>query len=143
MVRLTRKLRRDPVNELFSQMQNMVQEISDMGEEMTGMPGNMPVDIREEDGEIVVTADMPGVQKEDINLTADEEGVEIMAESSEEIHEENEKYMRKERTSRSFMRTIQWPKPVDTDSITAEYDDGVLEIRAEAEEDEGTQIEIH
>jgi HSP20 family protein len=105
--------------------------------------GAVPVDVTEEDGRITVRADLPGVEKEEINVKADEEKIEIMAESAQEVKEENEKYYRKERSSRTFQRTVAWPKPVDPETIEAEYEDGVLTVTAEvSEEEEGRDIEI-
>lgn len=102
----------------------------------------MPVDIREEDGNIVISADLPGVNKEDISLKADDEGLEIMAEGSTEVKEENEKYIRRERSARKFRRKVQWPTQVDPETVEASYNDGVLEVRAEKEDSEGHDIEI-
>jgi len=121
----------------------MIEEVTGKGLDMaTEFTGHMPIDVREEDGELIMSADLPGVQKEDIDITADGQNVQITAESSAELKEENEKYLRKERTQRSFRRNIHWPKEIDEDTIQAEYNDGVLEISAELKENEGEEIEI-
>jgi HSP20 family protein len=130
--------RRDGIDDVFDHMQKMFNQFQDMAD----FRGSMPVNMKEENGEVVVTADMPGVQKEDINLKADSDGLEISAESSEEIKEENEKYLRKERSSRTYRRRVAWPTEVDPESVTAEYNDGVLTIRADKEESEGWDVEI-
>lgn len=138
-------MRRDHVEDVFDRMQNMFEEFHDMGRgmgrEITGM-GSIPVDVQEEDGHIVIKADIPGVTKENISLKADSEKLSISAESNEEMKEENEKYFRKERHSRSFRRTVAWPKPVDAETIEASYDDGVLTVKAEKEESDSKDIEI-
>lgn len=135
--------REDGFDDLFKQMQNFVEQFQDFGRDMaTNLTGTVPIDITEEDGQLKVRADLPGVEKEEINVKADEEKVEIMAESNQEITEENEKYYRRERSSRTFHRTIAWPKPVDPETIEAEYNDGVLQITADKSEDEGRNIEI-
>ena len=141
---MRRMRRRDP-SDLFDQMQNMMEEMAERGlntfEET--FQGSMPVDVKEEDGEVVITADMPGVEKEDISLTADEHGVEIVAERDTEIKEENEKYVRNERRVERFNRSIAWPAEIDTETIEASYEDGVLTVTAEKEEDDsGNTIEI-
>lgn len=133
--------RRDDIDDVFDQMQSMFKNFQEFGEELA-FGSNVPVDIKEEEGKIVMSADLPGVEKEDINLKADEEGVEISAESSQEIKEENEKYVRRERSSRSFRRRVRWPTEIDPETITAEYEDGVLNIEAEKEESEDWDIEI-
>jgi HSP20 family protein len=129
--------------DIFNQMQKMMEEIQNKGVNFASdLTQSIPVDIREEDGELVISADMPGVQKEEINVTADKDRVEIAAESKQEVKEENEKYIRRERRSRQFRRTVKWPKTVDPETVTAEYEDGVLEISAETDEDNGTSVEV-
>jgi HSP20 family protein len=139
-----RRLRRtDGVDDIVDQMQKMFEEVQDTGRGLASdFVGSLPVDIQEEDGEFVITADLPGIEKDEINITGDENSVEIHAESEAEMTEENEKYIRRERRSRSFRRTVAWPQPVEADTISAEYEDGVLEVRAEKHEDGGKEIEV-
>lgn len=137
-----RRLRRQDEKDVFDHMQRMFDEMQEMGKSIVP-GGQMPVDIREEDGDIVISADLPGVNKEDISLKADDEGVEITAEGSTEVKEENEKYLRRERSARKFRRKIQWPTQVDPETVEASYEDGVLEVRAEKENSEGHDIEIN
>jgi HSP20 family protein len=137
-----RRLRRHDEKDVFDHFQRMFDEMQEMGKNIVP-GGQMPVDIREEDGDIVLTADLPGVNKEDISLKADDEGVEITAEGSAEVKEENEKYIRRERSERRFRRKVQWPVQVDPETVEASYNDGVLEIRAEKDESEGHDVEIN
>jgi HSP20 family protein len=133
--------RRD--GDMFDQMQKMMEELQNKGMGIASdLTQNVPIDIREEYGELIISADMPGVEKEEINIKADAESVEISAESSAEVKEENEKYFRRERRSRAFRRTVSWPKNVDPETVSAEYEDGVLEISAELDEDTGKTVEI-
>ncbi|MFB6190249.1 MAG: Hsp20/alpha crystallin family protein [Candidatus Nanohaloarchaea archaeon] len=137
-----RRMKRESLDDVFDRMQNVFEEFQELGRDVTGFSA-VPVDIREEDGNIVVNADLPGVSKEDINLRADSERLEISAESSQEITEENEKYLRQERSRREFKRTVAWPVKVDPETVEAEFEDGVLEVTAEKEEDdEGRDIDI-
>ena len=130
--------RKDGIDDVFDHMQKMFNQFQDIADPR----GGMPINVKEEDGEVVVSADMPGVQKEDINLKADAEGLEISAESSEEIKEENEKYIRKERSSRTYRRKVGWPTEVDPETVSAEYNDGVLTVRADKEDTKGWDIEV-
>lgn len=133
----------DGVEDLFDQMQKMFEEVQDTGRGLASdFTGTLPVDIQEEDGEYTIRADLPGVEKEEINITGDETKVEISAESEAEMKEENEKYIRRERRSRSFRRTVAWPQPVDPETISAEYDEGVLTVTAEKQENGGKTIEV-
>ena len=138
-----RRLDRRDSEDLFDQMQNMIEEFQNKGMNLaTEFTGHTPVDVRQEDEELIISADLPGVQKEDIDIKADGQRLEISAESSQEVKEENEKYLRKERSSRTFRRTLQWPRKIDEETISAEYSDGVLEVSAELEEGDGTDIEV-
>lgn len=131
--------RRDDLDDVFDQMQKMFNQFQDLAD----FRSNVPVNVKEENGELVLTADIPGVQKEDINVKADSEGLEISAESSAEIKEENEKYLRKERSSRTYRRRVAWPTEVDPETVEAEYRDGVLTVKADTlEEDDGRDVEI-
>lgn len=131
--------RRDDLDDVFDQMHKMFNQFQDLAD----FRSNVPVNVKEENGELVMTADLPGVQKEDINVKADSEGVEISAESSAEIQEENEKYLRKERSSRTYRRRVAWPTEVDHETVKASYEDGVLTITADKEgEGEGRDVEI-
>ncbi len=140
---MTRRLRRDSFEDVFGQMQNFFEQFQEMGKDLgQNIIGMVPVDIREEGDDIVISADLPGVSKEEINLKADEETVQISAESSQELQEENEKYIRRERSSRQFHRTVSWPEEIDPETIHAHFEDGVLEVRAERVEGSGRDIEI-
>lgn len=135
--------RTDGVEDIFDQMQKMFEEVQDTGRGLASdFKGSLPVDIQEENEKYILTADLPGVEKDEINITGDETSVEIHAESEAEMTEENEKYVRRERRSRSFRRKVSWPEPVESETISAEHDDGVLTVTAEKQENDGKTIEI-
>ncbi len=134
--------RQDGVNDIFDQMHKMFNQMQNFSKDLN-FRTSVPVDIKVEDDTVVLTADLPGVQKDDINLKADENSVEISAESSAEVKEENEKYIRRERNSRSFRRVVSWPTAINADTITAEYNEGVLRVEAEKQDaNSGDSIEI-
>ena len=129
--------------DVFDQMQKMFEELQDKGLGLAeDFSQSTPIDIREEDGQLIISADMPGVEKEEINVKADDNQVEISAESSAEVKEENEKYLRKERKSRRFRRTVPWPKNIAPETVTAEYEDGVLEISADISDEGGNEVKV-
>ncbi len=88
-------------------------------------------DISESDKEIVATVELPGVEKNDIEITATESGVDIKVEKSDERKEEDKKkgVYRLERDYAGFYRHIPLPDGVDTNNIKANYKNGVLELR--------------
>lgn len=132
--------RRDGLDDIFNQMQRFADEIQERG--MNIAERGIPVDIHEDDETVTITADMPGVEKEDISLKADEDGVSITAEHEADIKEENEKYVRRERSRKTYQRTVHWPVEVDPATVTANYENGVLEITAEKEESPSHSIDI-
>ena len=86
------------------------------------------VDIREESGEYIVQADVPGVNPEEIEITM-EDGVLSLSGSRESSSEENrEGYRRVERVSGKFFRRFSLPDGVDPEGVTARSNNGVLEI---------------
>lgn len=140
---MRRLKRQDDLDDIFKQMENVFNKFQEKGTDFASeLKPNFPVDIAEENGEFSITADLPGVDKEEINITADEESVEISAESSAEVEEENEKYYRKERSTRRFNRRVNFPSKVDPATVEAEYEDGVLTITAEKEEEDSREIDI-
>jgi HSP20 family protein len=86
-------------------------------------------DIEETDGEIVVTAEVPGVEKKDININATEDSLEISAEKKEEKKEEKKGYLMWERSHGRYHRFYTLPSKVDPNKIKAIDKNGLLEVR--------------
>lgn len=90
--------------------------------------GYMKVDIRENDKEYVLDAELPGINKQDIQLDIDNNFLTISVNQNEEVKEENEKYIRKERRMSAMKRNFALDN-VLTDQVTAKFEDGILTIR--------------
>ncbi|WP_461831992.1 Hsp20/alpha crystallin family protein [Aquifex sp.] len=88
-----------------------------------------PVEVYETDKEVVIKADLPGVKKEDIEITVKENMVAIRAERKEEKEEKTENVYKTERFYGVIERVVPLPIEVDPEGAKAEYKDGVLEIR--------------
>ncbi len=86
------------------------------------------VDISENEDEILVKADVPGITKEDIKITLSDNVLSISGEKKTERNEEDENYHRVERVFGSFERNFYIPKNVDAAKISAKYTDGVLAV---------------
>jgi HSP20 family protein len=86
------------------------------------------VDMYDRKGEIVVRAELPGVKKEDIELTITKDTLTIKAEvkRTEEVAEED--YYVRERSFGTFSRTLALPVEVDSERAKASFKDGVLEV---------------
>jgi HSP20 family protein len=91
--------------------------------------GRVPkVDVIDRDDEIVVRAEVPGVEKDDLNVSVSDNAVTIKGETNREEKEEKGDYYRCEISRGSFVRTVALPNYVDTDSVKATFKDGVLEL---------------
>lgn len=87
------------------------------------------VDVLEQDGQLVVHADLPGVDPDSLKVEAENGYLKISAQRSSQNEERRGGYVRLERSFGSFQRTLQLPDGVDPTEINASYRDGVLEIR--------------
>ena len=78
--------------------------------------------------EVVITADIPGVDPKAVNLTVKDNVVVLEGEKAAERLGENTTFHRRERGTGKFMRSMQLPFPVDADKVSAKCKDGVLTI---------------
>jgi len=87
-----------------------------------------PVDVIDEGDSIKIVADLPGFNKEDIEIWVEDGDLVIKAVRKEEKEERAENYIRRERRFGEVYRKIAIPMEVDVDKIKATYNNGVLEI---------------
>lgn len=92
------------------------------------MPTVPAADIVEQDGEFVITLDVPGMDEKDIEVKVTDDAITIRGEKTEEKEEEKEDYRLSERRHGSFVRTFRLPDSVDADKISATYGKGVLKL---------------
>ena len=86
------------------------------------------VDVINRDKDVLVRAELPGVQKEDIEVSLNDRTLTIRASSSQEKKEDKGDFVRREIARQSFARTLTLPGYTDTGSARADLKDGVLEI---------------
>jgi len=86
------------------------------------------VDVKENDNAITVHAELPGMKKDDINITVENGQLSISGERSQQKEEENEKFRRVERSYGSFRRSFTLPENVKEENIKASYNDGILTV---------------
>jgi HSP20 family protein len=86
------------------------------------------VDVRENPTQYCISADMPGVKKEDIKLKVNNRMLEISAERNFENTNETDLFTRRERYHGKFSRTLSLPDDADESSVSAKFDHGVLHI---------------
>jgi len=102
------------------------------------------VDIIKKDKKVIVTAELPGISKEDISIDVNEEVLTLKGERKYENEVKEADFYRKERISGSFSRSFVLPAGVSTEEINAEYKDGILTIKIpEAQKEEVKQITIN
>ena len=91
--------------------------------------GKMPrVDVVDRDDEIIVKAEVPGVDKKDLDITVTENTVSIKGSTSHEEKEEKGDYYHCEISSGSFSRVVPLPSDVDAENAKSKFKDGVLEL---------------
>jgi len=94
-----------------------------------GGEGGIRLDMYEDGGTLVVKADLPGIVKEDLNVRVAEGNLLISGERRHEEKVERKDYLRVERHTGTFSRTIPLPEGVNTEGITASLKEGILEVR--------------
>lgn len=87
------------------------------------------VDIKEEKDCFLVIADVPGVKKENIDISLENHVLTLKGERQFEKTEQHQGYTRRERTQGQFYRRFSLPQTADDAKITARYTHGVLEIK--------------
>ncbi|MEC4684398.1 MAG: Hsp20/alpha crystallin family protein [Nitrospirota bacterium] len=87
------------------------------------------VDIFEEGDNVVVKAELPGIKKEDVDVSLTDNSITISGEKKKEEKVEKKNYYRLERSYGSFTRTFRLPAEVQSDKAKAKFKDGILEIK--------------
>jgi HSP20 family protein len=91
-----------------------------------GESEGMAVDLVEHDDEFVVTVDVPGFDKDEVDVRVTDHTLHVGAEHDESVDESDERYLRRERRHESMRRSIRLPEEVDTESVNARLNNGVL-----------------
>jgi HSP20 family protein len=123
-----------PLERLERDMRRMFEDfwIAPFGEATRWGEAFLPsVDVKEEDDQVVVSAELPGLDAKDVNVEVTQDSVRIAGEKKqEEKEEEKEKgYYRRESCYGSFERIIDLPAPVNEDKAKAQFSKGVLTIK--------------
>jgi HSP20 family protein len=101
------------------------------------------VDIYEKDGNIVLKAELPGIEPKDVDVRVENNILTLRGERRVDQEVKEEHYQRVERSYGAFTRSFTLPTVVDTDKIKAEYKDGVLRMTLpKKEEAKPKQISI-
>jgi HSP20 family protein len=87
------------------------------------------MDLVESDDHLVLKADLPGLDKEDVEIEVKDDVLTISGERKAEHTERQGGYHRVERAYGGFVRSLSLPKGIDPDQVKAEFEKGVLEVR--------------
>ena len=101
------------------------------------------VDIFEHDGNLVLKAELPGIEPKDVDVRVENNVLTLRGERKFESEVKREKYHRVERAYGTFSRSFTLPNVVDTEKIKAEFKDGVLQVTLpQREEAKPKQIQV-
>ena len=115
---------------LFDNMDRMVQTIfdNDFYPATAGHNWVPAVDIRENDASFILTADIPGLTKSDIDLLVEDNTLKISGKREYNNTDGNVEYHYQERTHGSFQRSFKLPISVDEENISATFKSGILTV---------------
>ncbi|MGE0159933.1 MAG: Hsp20/alpha crystallin family protein [Gemmatimonadales bacterium] len=141
----TRTLTYSPWRDLDEVTNRLARIFDDTG--VRGQNGTLwapQVNVAETADELVFTAELPGLSREQVTIELEQNVLTISGEKMEERTEgEEQKYHLWERAYGSFRRSFTLPRPVNADDAEARFENGVLEIRLpKAPEAKGRKIEI-
>ena len=105
----------------------------------------IPLDVVEQEDELLVRASIPGVKVDDINVSIENRVLTIKAETKTETEHKEGGYLMRERRSGSFLRSLRLPESVDSDNAKTTYNDGVLTVslpKAESKKAKHLKIEV-
>jgi HSP20 family protein len=128
-------IRWDPLRDMTTLRERMNRLFEDMaasrGEEKDLATSSWApaVDIYETENEVILTAEIPGIEEKDIEIKVEDNTLTLRGERKFEKETKEENYHRIERAYGSFFRSFTLPAFVDQDRIEAEHENGVLKIR--------------
>jgi len=130
----------DRLNRLFRESQG-----SEGGQEsLTTSSFAPPVDVYEDEHNVVLKIEVPGIEEKDIDVRIENNTLTVHGERKFEKEEKEENYRRVERQYGSFTRTFALPTTVDAEKVQANYDKGVLRIQlAKKAEARPKQIKVN
>jgi HSP20 family protein len=137
----------DDIERMFGLMSDRFEEASrawEQGElwQPTG-ERELALDLVERDDEYVLRVDLPGFEREDVDVSIADDTLTIAADRETELEESGADYVHRERSERSARRSVTLPGPVDADAVDATLERGVLTVTLPRTVDrEQRQIEI-
>ena len=134
----------DPFETLFAFQRALENRLSSewLGTSTAAMGTYPPVNVFQRGDDLVAIVELPGINKEDLNIQAKDNTIRIAGQKTIN-YPENVSLHRRERLSGVFDRTLVVPMQIDPDRIKAEYNDGLLALFIpQAEKDKPRTIEV-
>lgn len=103
------------------------------------------VDVKETDASYIITADIPGLSKKEVNLNISNDVLSISGERIHDTEQDSDRYHYRERSRGTFVRSFNIPESVNEKKITANFKDGILSVKlpkAEIVEPKAREIKI-
>ena len=129
----------------FVELRRMQTEMSRLssGFSATAARDFPPINIWLGENSVVVTAELPGVTRDDLTISLQEDVLTLEGKRQPKVQEDNVSWQRHERAYGTFSRAVQLPFRVDADKVQAHFNNGILEIELERlEADRPKKIEI-
>ncbi|WP_049900729.1 Hsp20/alpha crystallin family protein [Halococcus agarilyticus] len=120
--------RRNPFEEIEQMFERMNQQLGQFNDMPVPGTQQLSVDLADRDDAFEVTADLPGYDREDIDLSVADRTLRITAERDESTEAGEGNYLRRERRRRSVSRTLSLPEDVEEEEASAGYTNGVLTV---------------
>lgn len=144
-------VRWNPIRDMFSLRNHMNRVFGDFYFPTNREEGDLSiwnwnpvVDVYDNDDNIVLKAEIPGIDKKDIEVDVKGRVLTLKGERSSDNEVKEDNYYRRERCFGKFERAFNLPVDVELDKIRANYKDGVLEIEIpKPEEKKPKQISVH
>lgn len=127
-------IRRTPVDSPFARMidrmiDHAARDVSPYASGEFATDTALSMDIEDTESHYVITADLPGVNPDNINIDMHDGILTISAETKEESRSEKGRMVLQERRFGKYSRSMRFPVAVNPEGIEADYDDGVLRVR--------------
>jgi len=136
----------EELEELFERMSRQFDESAGRWDwsQWTPRERSASMDLVEHDEEFVVTMDLPGFEKDDVDVRISDQTLHIDAEHATEIDEEEPNYIHHERSHKAVSRRVHFPDAVDAEAVDATLSNGVLTVTVGKAEPSasGQRIEI-
>jgi HSP20 family protein len=128
----------DRMNRLFRD------SFAERDEALTNSSFAPAVDVYEDEHNIILKVEVPGIDEKDIDVRIENNTLTVHGERKFEKEEKEDNYRRVERQYGSFTRSFTLPNTVDTETVSADYDKGVLKIKlAKKAEAKPKQIKVN